>query len=514
VIELETDEVTLALENTSKVFQGQRALDGVGLELRRGEVHALLGQNGSGKSTLIKVLAGYHQPEPGASARLRGTRFELGSAEAAAEGGIRFIHQDLGLVNDLSVVENLALGQTYTGSWWLSDRQELRAAQALLDEFEVPIDPATPVRALSAARQTMVAIVRALRGGLGERGVLVLDEPTASLPATEVEHLFSMIERVRHRGAAILYVTHRLDEVFRIAQRVTVLRDGRLVGTRPTNELDHDGLVEMIVGKPLEQFYPEVAAARDGIALAVAGLTGEGVDDVSMTLHDGEIVGVTGLVGSGHETLLRMIFGAEGRDSGDVAIGGTTLQAVEPRASIAAGLVFAPADRKRFSAIPSWNLRENVTLPDLRPRRFLRWLSDRSERPEVAGWLHRLEVDTDDTERPFSSLSGGNQQRVVLARWLRCEPRAMLLEEPTNGVDVGAKVAIYRTLAEVAQQGTAVLMSSSDVDELCAVCDRVFVMRSGRVAAELSGTALTVEHILAESMRAADRPTTDGDHHA
>jgi ribose transport system ATP-binding protein len=494
--------VTLALENTSKVFQGQRALDQVSLTLRRGEVHALLGQNGSGKSTLIKILAGFHYPEPGARALLRGEPFPLGSATAAAEGGIRFIHQDLGLVEDLSVVDNLALGRRYAGSWWLSDRRELRAARQLLSDFDVPIDPATPVRALSPARRTMVAIVRALRGGIGENGILVLDEPTASLPASEAEHLFGMIEAVRLKGAAILYVTHRLDEVFRIARRVSVLRDGRLVATVPTSELGHDGLVELIVGKPLEEFYPEVAAAREGVALGVSDLGGESVHNVSLKVHEGEIVGVTGLVGSGHEALLHMIFGSRARRSGDVRVAGARLRP-SPKASIAAGVAFAPADRKRLSAIPGWTLRENVTLPALRPKGVLRWLGEDAERPDVVRWLESLEVRPAEPERKFSSLSGGNQQRAVLARWLRCAPRALMLEEPTSGVDVGAKVAIYRTLAEIAAQGTAVLLTSSDAEELCSVCDRVLVMRRGRVAAELRGSTLNVERVLTESMRTA-----------
>jgi len=500
----------LALEGMSKVFRGQRALDNVDLELRAGEVHALLGQNGSGKSTLIKVLAGYHQPEPGWKAEFYGAPLALGNPEAAARAGIRFIHQDLGLVDDLSVVDNLALPHGYAGRWWLSSRRERRAAQRLLHEYEVDLDPSQPVRTLSPARQAMVAIVRALRDGVGESGLLVLDEPTAALQAEDVAHLFNLIAKIRERRGTVLYVTHRLHEVFEIADRVTVLRDGRRITTTDVASLDHDRLVELILGRPLEDLYPPLPDPGTAPALEVEGLRGHGVRDVSLAVREGEIVGVTGLVGSGYESVLHLLFGARKREAGAVRMAGGTLVDPSPYAAIKAGLAFAPADRKRLSAMLSWTIRENVTLPKLDAGRRRTWLSARRERGDVTRWLGRLEVTPNEPERVFGTLSGGNQQKAVLARWLRCGAKVFLLEEPTNGVDMGAKSAIYRSLAEVAAGGAGVLVSSSDGEELCAICDRVLVMRDGRIATVLDRAAVTVERLLAESVRESAPPQHNG----
>ena len=346
---------------------GQRALDNVDLELRRGEIHALLGQNGSGKSTLIKILAGIHQPEPGWRAEYYGAPLHLGSPDAAMRAGIRFIHQDLGLVDGLSVGDNLALPRGYRSRWWLSSRQERREARSLLQEYGVDVDPAQPVRSLSAAQQAMVAIVRALRDGVAASGILVLDEPTAALQARDVSRLFELIRRIRDRGGTVLYVTHRLREVFEIADRVTILRDGRRVTTTAIHDLDHDRLVELILGRALEELVPALPEPREGLALEVEGLSGHGVRDVSLDVHVGEIVGLTGVVGSGHESILHLIYGSRPRTGGTVRVAGSEVDTSSPHSSIQAGLALAPADRKRLSAVQSWTIRENLTLPKLSP---------------------------------------------------------------------------------------------------------------------------------------------------
>lgn len=495
-------EVVLSIADLSKDFQGQRALDGAHLELRSGEVHGLLGQNGSGKSTLIKILAGYHRPEPGATIALNGRALELGSPGAARNGGLRFIHQDLGLVLEHDATDNLALGRRYGSRWWLSDRRERRDAARLLAEHDVDIDPSVPLHTLSAAQRSMVAIVRALAGGPSEGGVLVLDEPTAALPAQEVRHLFRLVEHVRSRGTAVLYVTHRLPEVFEICDRVTVLRDGRNVGTCQLPDLDHDGLVELIIGRQLAAFQPDLPPPRDEIVLEAEGIRGELVEDASLRVHQGEIVGVAGLVGSGFETILSLVFGGRAPSAGTVRVDGKAIPTGSPAGAIAAGLAFASADRKRLSAMPEWTLRENLTLPRLPSSGIARWMAPRSERREVRPWLDRLGVVPSEPEMSFGALSGGNQQKVVLARWLRCGARAFLLEEPTNGVDQGAKHAIYEALSDVAAAGAGVLVSSSDAEELCAICDRVIVMADGRVRAECAGPNLTVDGLLAESLKA------------
>jgi ribose transport system ATP-binding protein len=491
----------LELRHLSKAFQVQRALDDVDLELERGEVHALLGPNGSGKSTLIKILAGYHDAEPQAEAVLFGQAFQLGSHTPAHP--IRFIHQDLGLVGRFDAVDNMALGGQYVGRWWLSDRVERRAASAKLTAFGVAVDVSEPVDSLPRAVQSMLAVVRAVDSGLGAEGLLVLDEPTASLPAREVGVLFDLIREYKRTGGTVLYVTHRLAEVFDVADRVTVLRDGRRVATVRVDELDYDRLVELIVGHKLEAIGADDGSPPDDgeSRLSVRGLAGTGLEGVDLDVRRGEIVGVSGLVGSGYEDVLRLIFVSGQRTAGEIAVDGRPLSGHGPRASIEAGVAYAPADRKRLSAITAWTSRENVTLPALRPRRILRWLSDRHEKRDAGEWMRRLNVVPADPNRSFAELSGGNQQKVVIARWLRCGARVFLLEEPTNGVDVGAKRAIYEALRDVAAGGAAVLMTSQDAEELAGICDRVVVLREGQVGAVLSGRDRTPERIIAESVR-------------
>ena len=490
----------VVLENLSKSFQGQAALKDVSLTLRRGEVHALLGQNGSGKSTLIKILAGYHQTDTG-TATVDGKELELGSPSAAHDAGLRFIHQDLALIDTFDVVDNLALGETYRNRWWLSARAERRAARQTFAEYGINIDVSQPLTSLDAAQRTMTAIVRALHHGQATEGVLVLDEPTASLAETDKQRLFDLIRLVRARGGTVLYVTHRLQEVFEIADRVTVLRNGENIATRKIQDLDHAGLVRLIIGRDLEALYPEIPAALDDVALDVTHLGGGSVADVSLRLRAGEILGITGLTGSGADELLHLVFGATRRTTGEIRIGDRAYSGTTPAHAIRAGLAFAPGDRKRLGGILSWTLRENVTLPRLRSLGLLRRLSPRRERADARSWLDRFEVVPENSEATFATLSGGNQQKVVLAKWVRSGASVLLLEEPTQGVDIGAKSAIYEALANLVAQGTAILMSSSDFEEVCSVSDRVLVMRNGRIGAVLDGDARTVGNVLNEILK-------------
>lgn len=489
----------LALEGLSKAFQGQWALRGVDFDLRPGEIHALLGHNGSGKSTLIKILAGYHHPEHGAIATRNGEPFHLGSAAAASDAGLRFIHQDLGVIDELDAAENLRLGQAYQGKWWVSDRDERKAAAEALAAYGVHLDPGIPIGRLRAADRAMIAIVRALYSGQ-KNGVIVLDEATASLPTEECDLLFDLVKRARDSGASIIWVTHKLREVFNLADRVTVLRDGRKVATVPVSTLSEPQLVEMITGRHLESLQSVAATPSSETVLDVRGLSGPGVANASLSVHAGQIVGVTGLNGSGFDDLVHLIFGSATRSAGEIRVRDSLLpQAHSPAQSIEAGLAFAPADRKALSGIQAWALRENITLPQLRPGP-LGWLSSRMERKDVVEWLGRLNVVPADPEVPLSSLSGGNQQKVVIARWLRCGAQVFLFEEPTAGVDVGAKAAIYEHLAAAVAAGAAVVIASSDIDDVVAVSDRVIVMREGRMVADLSGDALTVDRAAAAAL--------------
>lgn len=489
----------LALEGLSKTFQGQRALDGATLTVAPGEVHALLGQNGSGKSTLIKILAGYHQPDEGASATVDGEPFELGSASAAHAAGIRFIHQDLALIPDLTVTDNLALGGKYRSGRWISDRRESAAAQELLDAWDVKVDAKAPLHTLGQADRTMVAIVRAVQDEVQGSGMLVLDEPTAALPRHEVEYVSKLVRQLRDRGTSILYVTHRLSEVFQLADTVTVLRDGRVTGSREVAGMNHDDLVAMIIGRALGNIYPDIPEPLDNSVLTVDDVRGSSVRTLSLQLREREIVGIAGLTGSGREVVADLLFGTREREGGNVRIHGQVVPADSPKASIASGLALLPADRKGVGSIPELTVRENVTLPAISSG-WGYWMSDRAERRDVAGWLQRLGVVPGDPDRALSTLSGGNQQRALITRWLRCKAKVFLMDEPTQGVDIQAKVAIYGAIRDAANDGASVLVASTDNDELAAICDRVIVMRDGVEAITLAGTRLTSEAILEHSI--------------
>jgi ribose transport system ATP-binding protein len=487
------------LRRVSKTYPGGKALDDVHLTVMPGEIRALLGENGSGKSTLIKTLAGYHLPDPGAIAFTSGHQFDLGSAHAARESGIRFLHQDLGLVEQLTICDNLALGSPYEGRLWVGRRREHAAAEELLEKFALSLDVGAPVSTLSPAQKTAVAIARMLREGTPK--LVVLDEPTASLSASEVEVLFDVVLSLRSHGCAVLFVTHRLQEVFDIADTVTILRDGHLVGDHLVASLDEGRLVELLVGGSVAEIFPTPPPVGSRVTFSVEGMSGGTVKGVSLRVHQGEIVGLAGIVGSGREEILQLVFGSRPSSAGRIRLGETeSWWRPSVAAGIANGIAFSPADRVKSGALGFMSVRENMTLVKPPVSRWLRWLSNRTERREVSSWLERFDIRPRDPDRPMSSLSGGNQQRVILARWLRLAPRVMLLEEPTSGVDILAKSEIYRILATAASSGTAVLVASSDAEELASICDRVIVLRDGSVEAELSGPDLSIESVIQHSI--------------
>ncbi len=492
----------LRLRNVSKVFPGQRALDAVDLDMRPGKVHGLVGQNGSGKSTLIKILAGFHKPEPGAEAWMNGDPFPLGSLAEAGRSGIRFIHQDLGLIPTLDTVDNLALGRGFQSHWWISLRGEASRARKLMSDLGFgEIDIHAPVGTLAPVQRSMIAIARALRDNeSGQLTALVLDEPTESLPKPEVRLLFEAIRHVAARGAAVLYVSHRLDEVLEISDEITVLREGMVVASRPAAELDQDLLVQLIVGSRLEDLQPAKRASDASVALRVARLEGAVVRDISFDLFDGEILGVAGLVGSGREELPYLLAGARPAVGGVIEVDGSATTAMTPRSALHAGLILVAADRQKQSTVPTMTVRENVTLPRLEPRGPLRWIAIRRERVVARSWIERTGVTPPIPDRPLATLSGGNQQKVVLAKAFRCDPRVLVLDEPVQGVDVGARISIFQQLLDVAAEGVPIVVSSSEPQDLAAVCDRVLVLRGGVVAAELAGKGLTVDRIVERSL--------------
>ena len=490
--------ITLHIHSLSKTFPGQMALNDVALDIEEGEVHALVGQNGSGKSTLIKILAGFHQPDANYVVTMRGHDFLMGNAAAAHAAGIRFVHQDLGLVEAVSTVENLALGFGYETKFagrinWRAE--EKRAKQALLD-LGFDINVRAPVATLGAAARTAVAIARALQDSKEGISILVLDEPTASLPGADVDTLFEAVRRLTKRGISVIFVSHHLEEVFAITDRVTVLRDGKLVGTKATKDLNMDSLIEMIVGRGVtsaatERHIDAEAAPR----LVVKNLVGAGINNVSFNVQPGEVVGIVGLTGSGRDTMVGTLVGALARQ-GDVFIDGVELQAGNPRESLNKGLSFVPVDRLRNGILALMSVRANITLSNVERNAAGGRLRHKAEKAEAEEWVKRLSVVTPGTEVPIATLSGGNQQKVMLARSFRLNPKVLLLDEPTQGIDIGAKEEIHAFVDQAAGDGTAVVVCSTDTSELARLCDRVIVMYRGQVSDTLTrGAGLSAEKI-------------------
>ncbi|MGY1809525.1 sugar ABC transporter ATP-binding protein [Blastococcus sp. SYSU D00669] len=475
----------LQVRGLSKTFPGQRALVDVDLELQPGEIRALVGQNGCGKSTLIKVLAGYHEADPGAEVFVDGEPLPLGTAGAGDHAGLRFVHQDLGLVPTLDTRDNLAMGHGYERNrlGLISWRREHRLARETLRGLGYDFDVRQPTGHLVISQRTAIALARALSPRSTPPRVLVLDEPTANLPATEIDRLFSVIRSVRDRGVAVLFVSHHLDEVFGLCDTVTVLRDGRHVVTRPVEGLDEDALIALMIGRTLDQFLvpAETAATEDEPVLRARDLRTDVLAGVDLQVRPGEIVGVAGITGSGREEIALALFGGLPR-TGSVTVGGRELESHRPDKAVDAGIALVPAERHANAAFLESTLRENVSI--VNPGDFLRrgLLNRRREVAEVTSWLQKLKVRPPQPERSLATLSGGNQQKVVLARWLRQRPKVLVLDEPTQGVDVGAKADIHVLVEEAAAEGTAVLVVSTDHAELTRLAERVVVLRNGRVA--------------------------------
>ena len=481
----------LRVGGLSKSFPGLKALDDVSLEVASGEIVAVLGHNGSGKSTLVKVLAGVYQADAGAVVEVRDADGQILGGPAAREE-LHFIHQDLGLVDILNTVENLGLGVRGRGLAPVRRAAERRHARELIAQFGVDFDVSVPVGALSPAQRAIVAIARALDGWTRPDTVLVLDEPTTALHGDEVQVLFEAIRRIAASGAGVVFISHRLDEVLALADRVVVLRDGRVVADEPTAGLDHDQLVALIVGRAVAELTVLAQDSAAEAVLTVTGLCGAEINDVSLSLRAGEIVGVGGILGSGREQLAAMLFGAQHRSEGRVEVGGSELVPDDTVAAIEAGMAFLPADRRRGGAVMDMNVRENLTLPMLGPlRRTFGRLDSKAERKETRYWMHTVNLRPPNPEQPLKLFSGGNQQKVVLAKWLRAQPRVLLLDDPTQGVDVGAKAAIYELIIAARRNGAGVLLCSSDTKELVQLCDRVLVFNGGRVVSEVPRESLS-----------------------
>jgi ribose transport system ATP-binding protein len=489
----------LEMEAIDKAFPGVRALDGVHFDLRSGEVHALVGENGAGKSTLIRVLAGAHRSDAG-TIRIDGHDVRISSPRDAERAGVSVIYQEFNLVPTLTARENLFLGREHTLGPLTSAAAEHRRALELFARLGVRVDPEAPVSELTVAQQQSVEIAKAISR---RARILVMDEPTAALTAQEAEALFRLITDLRARGMGIIYVSHRLDEVFRLADRVTVMRDGRHVATRPAREVTRAALIEMMVGRKLENEFPKQPAPPGPDRLVVRDLRrGSAVRGVSLAVRGGEVLGLTGLVGSGRTELARLIFGADRPDGGQIFVDGRAVTIRRPVDAIRHGICLITEDRKAQGLVLGHSVRENFGLPNLRKFSRLGVVSASKERQAFAAFAKALHIKVPHAEGPARNLSGGNQQKLVLAKWLEADSNVILFDEPTRGIDVGAKHEIYLLINRLAAAGKAVLMISSELPEVLGMSDRILVMHEGRVTGEITDVArATQEQLLGLAMR-------------
>jgi rhamnose transport system ATP-binding protein len=483
-----------ALDGVTKSFGAVRAVENVSIALRSGEVHGLVGENGAGKSTVVKLIAGVHRPDAGRLV-LDGHDANLSGPAAARTAGIAVIYQEPTLFPDLSIAENVFMGRQPLSGWRRIDRAEMHGrVRGLMGRLGVPLDPDRPARGLSIADQQIIEIVKALSF---DARIIVMDEPTAALSATEVDRLFNVVRALRAEGAALLFVSHRLDEVFTLCQRVTVMRDGRVVSDAPLEGLTPADLVRRMVGRDLDFLYPKQEASRGDTALQVRRLTREGIfTDVSFEVRRGEIVGLAGLVGAGRSEVARAIFGIDRHDAGEVLVAGRPLRGGRPSAAMDAGVAYVPEDRREQGLVMDLSIARNTALASLRRLRRFLFIRSADEEKLATTWATRLRLKSRRVSDPVSTLSGGNQQKVVLAKWLARHPTVLIVDEPTRGIDIETKREVHRLLSELAVQGVGVLLISSELPEVLGMADRVLVMHEGRLAATLSREEATEERVM------------------
>ncbi len=496
------------LRDVTKRFGGVTAVEGVDFDLRPGEVHALVGENGAGKSTLMKIVHGLYTPDEG-TLEVGGEVVEFSSPRDAEEAGIAMIPQELDLFPELSVTENLFVGRHRPRTGWGGlDRNAMRAeARRRLSSLGVDLDVTTSVKGLSAANQQIVAIARAL---VGEAKAVVMDEPTASLTEREVQQLFRIISDLTSAGVGVVYISHRLEEIFTISDRITVLRDGHHITTAPASDLDAEELVRLMVGRPLNELFTRSPHSSGEVALEVRGLCRAGeFEDVDLVVRRGEIVGLSGLVGAGRSEVTQSIFGIRPPESGEIRIDGEEVRIRSPQAAMERGIFYVPEERRSQGLILPFSIKNNITLSILdRISRF--GFVPRSERQTADRFAKELSIRGAQMSDPVSRLSGGNQQKVVLAKSLAREPSIMLLDEPTRGIDVGAKSEIYRLIDDLAKEGKAILLISSELEEVLSMSDRIVVMREGRVTGEFGRGDANQEKVMTASTGGGDRSASGG----
>jgi ribose transport system ATP-binding protein len=482
------------MRSIDKRFPGVHALDGVSMDVLPGEVHALVGENGAGKSTLMKILAGVYTADAGEMI-YKGQPYAPHTPGAARDAGIVTIYQELNLVPEMSVAENMYMGMELARGPFIDRRAMLQRARELLStRLHLDVDPGTAVGRLGVGQQQMVEVAKAL---LHEADIIIMDEPTASLSPREIADLFTIVNELKDHGVSTIFISHHLNEAFELSDRTTVLRDGQLVSTQPTSELTTQSLIQMMVGRALADREPKKPVDVGDEVLRVEGLTRHGVfEDISFSARAGEIVGLAGLVGAGRTEVVRAIFGADPHDGGQVFINGEAVTIRSPRDAIDHGIALLTEDRKNQGLVLLFDVRENITLAVL-DRLTRTQLTDTSREREIAGgFIDRLAIKASSQEQEAMNLSGGTQQKVVLSKWLAAEARVIIFDEPTRGIDVGAKAEIYEIMNELVANGDTILMVSSELPEILAMSDRVLVMQGGRIRGELSREEATQEQIM------------------
>lgn len=485
----------LQMKGITKTYPGVRALDNVDFEVAKGEVHALVGENGAGKSTLMKILAGAQLMDSG-QILIDGRPVHITTPQKAMELGISIIYQEFNLVPYLNAAENIFLGREPRGAipGFVNFPVMYSEAQKLIDSLGVKLNVRTPVNRLSVAQQQMVEVAKATSRNAT---IIAMDEPSATLTEHELESLFALIRSLKQRGVSIIYISHRLEEIFQIADRVTVLRDGRLVGTKAVSDTDRDEIIRMMVGRELKEKIPKQPAQIGPPALTVKNLTRKGViENINFTVHRGEILGIAGLVGAGRTELARAIFGADPIDSGELWLDGTRVEIRSPKDAIRKGIGLVTEDRKALGLILGMVVRENISMANLDALTRFGFVNRREEKRVALKYIEDLMIKTPSCEQQVQNLSGGTQQKVVLAKWLFTESKVLIFDEPTRGIDVGSKVEIYQLMNRLAANGVAIIMISSELPEVLGMSDRILVMHEGRIAGELSREEATQEQIM------------------
>lgn len=486
--------IILQMENISKSFPGVKALSEVQLTVRRGTIHALMGENGAGKSTLMKVLNGMYAPDSG-QITFQGQPVTIDKTETALKLGISMIHQELSPIPHMAVAENIFLGREPLGKFGLIDKRRLYAdTKALLDQLEIEINPATLMKDLSVANKQMVEIAKAISY---EASLLIMDEPTSAITEREVAHLFNIIRSLKAKGVGIIYITHKMDEVFKIADEITVLRDGKHIATVPASQTNRDNLITMMVGRELTAMFPKEEAPIGEVVLSVRNLTRKGiVENVSFDLRRGEILGIAGLMGAGRTEVIEGIFGIHKIDAGEIIINGKKARIHSPADAIKYGLALLTEDRKLTGILGVLPVRDNMMIASLANYEKRGFLNRRQIEATCNQEKGRLSIKTPSMDQLIKLLSGGNQQKVLVSRWLLTTPDILILDEPTRGIDVGTKAEIHKLMCKLAQEGKAIIMISSELPEILGMSDRVLVMHEGRVGGVFERKDATQESIM------------------